>query len=91
MVGPRQTHGVIFDFIRKLLNDPSRLEILGDGRQSKSYIHVDDTVQAVLTAFHKAEPPFDVYNVATGDYTTVTEIAELVVECLGLGTGTGDV
>ena len=84
VVGPRQTHGVTFDFIRKLLNDPSQLEILGDGRQSKSYIHVEDTIEAVLTAFHRAQPTFDVYNVATGDYITVTEIAELVVECLGL-------
>jgi UDP-glucose 4-epimerase len=84
VVGPRQTHGVIFDFIRKLLDNPNRLEILGDGRQSKSYIHVDDTIEAILTAFHTAEPPFDAYNVATGDYTTVTEIAELVVEGLGL-------
>lgn len=84
VVGPRQTHGVAFDFIRKLLADPTRLEILGDGTQSKSYIHVDDTVDAVLTAYRQATPSYDVFNVATGDYTTVTEIAELVVECLGL-------
>jgi UDP-glucose 4-epimerase len=84
VVGPRQTHGVAFDFIRKLLNDPTKLEILGNGRQSKSYIHVDDTIEAVLTAYRNAQPRFDVYNVATGDYMTVTEIAELAVECLGL-------
>jgi UDP-glucose 4-epimerase len=84
VVGPRQTHGVTFDFIHKLLADPTRLEILGNGRQSKSYIHIDDTIEAVLTAYRNARPRFDVYNVATGDYITVTEIAELVVECLGL-------
>jgi UDP-glucose 4-epimerase len=84
VVGPRQTHGVTFDFIRKLMNDQNHLEILGDGRQSKSYIHVEDASEAVLTAFHMPQPPFDVYNVATGDYITVTEIAGLVVECLGL-------
>lgn len=84
IVGPRQTHGVTFDFIRKLLADPTKLEILGNGRQSKSYIHVDDTIEAVLTAYRSAQPRFDVYNVATGDYITVSEIAELVVECLGL-------
>ena len=84
VVGPRQTHGVAFDFIRKLIADPARLEILGNGTQSKSYIHVDDTIDAVLTAYRQATPSYDVYNVATGDYTTVTEIAELVVECLGL-------
>jgi UDP-glucose 4-epimerase len=84
VVGPRQTHGVAFDFIRRLLNDPAQLEILGDGRQSKSYIHIEDVVEAVLTAYRNAQPAFDVYNVATGDYITVSEIAELVVECLGL-------
>lgn len=84
VVGPRQTHGVGFDFVRRLLRDPTKLEILGDGRQSKSYIHVEDVIDAVLTANHTAEPIFDVYNVATGDYITVTEIAELAVECLGL-------
>ena len=49
VVGPRQTHGVGFDFLRRLLDDPTRLAILGDGKQSKSYIHVDDVVRAVLT------------------------------------------
>lgn len=84
VVGSRQTHGVGFDFVRRLLRDPSRLEILGDGRQSKSYIHVDDVIDAALMAVRTAEPIFDVYNVATGDYITVTEIAELALECLGL-------
>lgn len=84
VVGPRQTHGVAFDFIRRLLRDPTKLEILGDGRQSKSYIHVDDVVEAVLIAGRAAEPTFDVFNVTSSDYISVTEIAELVVECLGL-------
>ena len=50
VVGPRQTHGVGFDFLRRLLSDPSKLRILGDGTQSKSYIHVHDVVEAVLLA-----------------------------------------
>ncbi len=50
VVGARQTHGVGFDFIRRLRVQPDRLRILGDGRQSKSYIHVDDVVEAVLLA-----------------------------------------
>ncbi len=50
VVGPRQTHGVGFDFLRRLLSDPSKLRILGDGTQSKSYIHVRDVVEAVLLA-----------------------------------------
>ena len=84
VVGPRQTHGVGFDFVRSLLKDPSSLRILGDGSQSKSYIHVDDVVSAVLRARERVTEPFSVFNVATGDYITVAEIAELAIEVLGL-------
>lgn len=84
VVGPRQTHGVGLDFVRRLLIDPSRLPILGDGTQSKSYIHVSDIVAAVLHAWRHCPKDFDAYNVATGDYITVTEIAGLAVDCLGL-------
>ncbi|HEX5096006.1 MAG TPA: NAD-dependent epimerase/dehydratase family protein [Acidimicrobiia bacterium] len=84
VVGPRQTHGVGFDFVRKLLQDPTELEILGDGRQSKSYIHVADVIDAVLLAHTRVASPFDAFNVATGDYITVTEIAELAVAAAGL-------
>jgi len=87
VVGPRQTHGVGFDFIRRLLDDPDRLRILGDGRQSKSYIHVDDVIEAVLHAAGLAKKPYAVFNVATGDYVTVTEIAELAVDVVGLPAG----
>ena len=84
VVGPRQTHGVGYDFLRKLQKDASSLSILGDGQQSKSYIHVSDTINAVLHAHEKFEEAFGVFNVATGDYITVTEIADLVLECMGL-------
>jgi UDP-glucose 4-epimerase len=87
VVGPRQTHGVGFDFVRKLLRDPTRLEILGDGTQSKSYVHVADVVAAVLTAHAATVEPYQAYNVATGDYITVREIADLAVECVGLEPG----
>jgi UDP-glucose 4-epimerase len=87
VVGPRQTHGVGFDFVRSLIADPVRLRILGDGRQSKSYVHVCDVVEAMLTAYRRQEQPYDTYNVATGDYITVTEIADLAAECLGLDPG----
>jgi UDP-glucose 4-epimerase len=87
VVGPRQTHGVGFDFMRRLLDDPSCLRILGDGSQSKSYIYVHDVINAVLMAHRKTNLPFQVYNVATGDYITVTEIAELAVEVVGLAPG----
>jgi UDP-glucose 4-epimerase len=84
VVGPRQTHGVGFDFVRRLLEDPTRLRILGDGQQSKSYIHVEDVVDAVLTAHREASGAYEAYNVATGDYVTVTEIADLAAETVGI-------
>jgi UDP-glucose 4-epimerase len=84
VVGRRQTHGVGFDFIRRLRQDSTRLSILGDGRQSKSYIHVGDVVSAVLLAGERCPETFQAFNVATGDYITVTEIADLACECLGL-------
>jgi UDP-glucose 4-epimerase len=87
VVGARQTHGVGFDFMRRLIDDPTCLRILGDGSQSKSYIHVQDVINAVLMAHQKKAQPFEVYNVATGDYITVKEIAELAVEVLGLDPG----
>jgi UDP-glucose 4-epimerase len=84
VVGPRQTHGVGFDFLRSLSAKPKRLRILGDGQQSKPYIHVTDVVDAVLCAAKKATAPFSVFNVATDDAVTVNEIADLAVETLGL-------
>jgi UDP-glucose 4-epimerase len=82
VVGPHQTHGVGFDFLRRLLLDSSQLDILGDGSQSKSYIHVTDVVRAVLTAAELAPRPYCAFNVATGDYVTVREIADLCLEVL---------
>ncbi|MCU1459790.1 MAG: NAD-dependent epimerase/dehydratase [Actinomycetia bacterium] len=87
VVGPHQTHGVGFDFVRRLIDAPDHLEILGDGSQSKSYIHVTDVIRAVLLANEVEPATFQVYNVATGDYITVTEIAELAIECVGLDRG----
>jgi UDP-glucose 4-epimerase len=84
VVGPRQTHGVTYDFVRKLLENPAELCILGDGSQSKSYIHVSDVVSAMLTLADHGWEGFEAFNVGTGDYVTVTEIADLVVEQMGL-------
>jgi UDP-glucose 4-epimerase len=83
VVGPRQTHGVGFDFLRQLLADVSSMTILGDGRQSKSYIHVSDVIAAVLMAAESSARQFSTYNVATGDYITVNEIAKLAIETMG--------
>jgi UDP-glucose 4-epimerase len=84
VVGGRQTHGVGFDFLRKLRTDPTRLKILGDGRQNKSYIHVSDVVEAVLLVCERSRENYEVFNVATNETITVTEIAELAVEAMGL-------
>ncbi|MGZ8735123.1 MAG: NAD-dependent epimerase/dehydratase family protein [Acidimicrobiia bacterium] len=84
VVGRRQTHGVGYDFVRRLRADPTRLRILGDGQQSKSYVHVDDVVAAVLLADRAAPDPFAVFNVATGDYITVLEIAGLAMAAVNL-------
>jgi len=88
VVGPRQTHGVGYDFVRRLKADPARLRILGDGTQSKSYIHVEDILAAMFTAAEKSAARFDVFNVATDDYITVREIADIAVSVCGLARDT---
>jgi UDP-glucose 4-epimerase len=84
VVGPNQTHGVAHDFIRRLRADPTALDIMGDGTQSKSYVHVDDVVEALVGLFPPQGVAMEVANVATEDYLTVREIADMVVERLGL-------
>ncbi len=86
VVGPRQTHGVGYDFVRRLMKNPSELRILGDGTQTKSYIHVEDVLSAIfLVAKHvSSDIPFDVFNVATDDYISVSEIADIAVKESGL-------
>jgi UDP-glucose 4-epimerase len=84
VVGSNQTHGVGFDFIRKLWGNPRELQILGDGQQSKSYIHVQDVIAALRLFETPQTEIFDCYNAATKDYITVSQIADLVVELLGL-------
>jgi len=84
VVGGMQTHGVGFDFLLKLKKDQTKLEILGDGNQSKSYVHVSDVVSGVLTAFSKTVKLNDVFNVSTSDDLSVTEIAQLAINISGL-------
>ena len=84
VVGPRQTHGVLFDFVRRLRADPSHLSIKGDGEQSKPYVHVDDVLNAVWLAWKNTSEHFNYFNVATDDATTVREIAALAANALGL-------
>jgi UDP-glucose 4-epimerase len=84
VVGPRQTHGVGHDFVRKLRRNPNELEILGDGRQSKSYIYVDDVISAMRLMELRDEERFQYFNVATRDALTVKEIADIAAEAMGL-------
>jgi len=84
VVGPRQTHGVGYDFIRRLKADPSHLRILGDGSQKKSYIHVEDVLEAIRVGDARATAKYDVFNVATDDYITVRDIAGLALKVSGL-------
>ena len=86
VVGPNQTHGVGFDFLKKLNNDRSKLRILGDGSQCKSYIYISDILDAIMVALNSSVSNkfFDIYNVATEDYITVTEIAALACKAVGL-------
>lgn len=92
VVGPRQTHGVGYDFTRRLKRDPSKLRILGDGSQRKSYIYVDDVLAAVFLVLESIldGTPFDVFNVATDDYVTVKDIADIAATQLGLDPATVD-
>lgn len=84
VVGPRQTHGVGYDFVRKLIQDPKELEILGDGTQSKSYIYINDVIKAMRLLEKESKKGYFYYNVATLDCITVNEIADLVVGIMGL-------
>lgn len=83
VIGPRLTHGVIYDFVKRLKDDPSHLKILGDGRQSKPYIYVLDLVNAIMH-FKDAPKGVTLYNVGVETQTSVTQIAEIVCEKMGL-------
>lgn len=85
VIGPRLTHGAVFDFIRKLRKNPEELEILGNGTQCKPYIYVLDLVEAITKLTEIFEAGETVYNISvTSPGTTVTHIAEIVIEELGL-------
>ena len=84
VVGPRLRHGVIWDLINKLRKNPSELEILGDGMQVRSYIYIDDAVEATIIAWRKTNNSFEVYNVASEDWITVNEVVDEVIKAMGL-------
>jgi len=84
VVGARMGHGVIYDFIQKLKKNPEELEILGDGNQEKPFFLVEDCIGGMLCAFQNSTSQCDVYNLGTESYTTVTQIARIVTEEMGL-------
>ena len=84
IVGPRGTHGVIFDFIHKLKRDPGRLEVLGNGMQEKSYMSAEDCVKAMVHLIGHCDKKVNLYNLGTGDTCSVRRIAEIVVEESGI-------
>jgi len=86
-VGSKAKHGVLVDFIRKLKTDPSSLEVLGDGTQEKSYIHVDDCVNATLFLkehFLNSPERCAAYNISSTDQISVRRIAQILTEEMGL-------
>jgi UDP-glucose 4-epimerase len=84
IVGPHQRGNVVPDFIEKLARDPTELEILGDGRQEKSYMHVSECVDAIEHVIENANDDLNTYNLGTRTTTSVTAIADIVSDELGL-------
>ncbi|RKY12519.1 MAG: epimerase [Planctomycetota bacterium] len=85
VVGERATHGVVFDFINKLRQNPGRLLILGDGKQQKPYLYVKDLIESILFVWNNSSGDLNCFNIAPSDSVTVTQIAEIVVGEMGLG------
>jgi len=73
ILGERYSHGHVYDFYRQLAEHPDRLKVLGNGRQRKSYLYVQDCVDAMLTVIAKAEKPVNVYNLGTDEYCEVND------------------
>lgn len=84
VIGPRLTHGVIYDFIKRLKDDPSQLRILGDGTQAKPYIYVMDLVEAIMKFKDLKGAEIEIYNVGVEGQTSVTNIADIICEKMGI-------
>jgi UDP-glucose 4-epimerase len=83
VLGPRYTHGHVIDFVRSLRADPTKLSILGDGTQRKSYLEVSDCI-AAMKSLLEDRAPIEVYNLGVDDSCSVTESAEWICERLGV-------
>jgi UDP-glucose 4-epimerase len=84
ILGERYTHGHVFDFYRKLLADPTTIEVLGDGRQRKSYLYVKDCVAAMLFALEQVREPVSIFNLGTDEFCTVDQSLGWICDELGL-------
>jgi UDP-glucose 4-epimerase len=84
VVGSRLRHGVVWDFINKLIKNPAELEILGDSKLVRSYMYIDDAVEATIFAWRKTGTSYEVYNIASEDWITVDEVADGVIKATGL-------
>jgi UDP-glucose 4-epimerase len=84
LIGERYTHGVIFDFVKKLNKNPKELEILGDGEQKKSYLYINDCVNAMVFAIENADEKVNIFNLGNVEYMNVKDVAKIIIEELGL-------
>ena len=84
ILGERYTHGHIFDFYRRLLNDPDHLHILGNGKQRKSYLYIHDCLNAMFKAVEGASGAVNVLNLGTDEYVEVNDSVDLITDHLGL-------
>jgi UDP-glucose 4-epimerase len=84
ILGERYTHGHVFDFYKQLLENPHELAVLGNGKQRKSYLYIQDCVSAMFTALEKAEDKVNVFNLGTGEYCEVDGSIGWITESLGL-------
>lgn len=83
-IGERYSHGVIFDIMRKLEVDPTRLPLLGDGTQKKSYLYVKDGVRGILRGIRAAQELKNIFNLGHDEFLTVVDLARLVLDELGM-------
>jgi UDP-glucose 4-epimerase len=84
ILGERYTHGHVFDFHKRLGADPTRLPVLGDGTQRKSYLYVQDCLDAILTATAKATGKVNIFNLGTDEYVELNDSIKTITGCLGV-------
>jgi len=84
ILGERYTHGHVFDFYKKLLTEPRRIEVLGNGKQRKSYLYVQDCIDAIFTVVENSREPVNIYNLGTDEYCHVNDSLDWICAHLGV-------